>query len=143
MECDGCTLCCKYLPVPWMSSPAGEYCIECEPGVGCKIEATKPAECAAFACMYNQMPVCSPDLRPDRCGVIFEKISDVLVFGTAITNTSSALLAQLASFEKQGYSVVLDHFNERRLSIFTATDRTAEEVFQEFRTWQLQLIRLT
>ena len=143
MICAECTICCKYLPVPWMNSPAGEYCIECEPGVGCKIEATKPAGCVAFACMYNQMISCSPDFRPDRCGVIFEKISTTLIFGTAITNTSSMLLSQLIDFRRQGYSVVLDHFDERRLSIFNVAGRTPDDVFTEFQAWQAQLTRLT
>ena len=75
MECGGCTLCCKLLNIDWMNSPAGEYCKECEKGVGCKIFDHVPKKCLEFKCAYNQMEKVSIDLRPDNCDVIFERIS--------------------------------------------------------------------
>jgi len=55
MECGNCTICCKILDIPWMDSPAGEYCKECNEGIGCKIYNTAPKDCLGFKCAYNQV----------------------------------------------------------------------------------------
>lgn len=69
-SCDGCALCCKLLAIPWMNSPEGEYCSKCDKG--CTIYKTRPKECENFDCLWLGHKVLGEDLRPDRCGVMFE-----------------------------------------------------------------------
>jgi hypothetical protein len=55
------------------------------------------------------MSVAHPGLRPDRCGVVFEKVADAFFLGTAVESfqMTSILRRQIASFVGQGYSVVI------------------------------------
>lgn len=61
MECDGCTLCCELLNIPWMDSPPGELCKHCN-GTGCDIYDTAPKDCLLYECAYVQM---------DKASIIF------------------------------------------------------------------------
>lgn len=109
-ECGGCTLCCTVLPVPWLDKPAGRDCSHCAVGVGCEIfNTTIPEKCKEFSCAWRQMRAVHPALRPDRCGVVFEKIADTFFLGTGKEGFQMTpfLRRQISSFIRQGYSVVL------------------------------------
>lgn len=54
-------------------SPEFSYCPNCDPGgVGCKIYETRPEVCRVTNCLWMNQDVVPADLRPDRCGVMFE-----------------------------------------------------------------------
>jgi len=107
MECGDCTLCCTLLNIPWMGSPAGEKCKFCKEG--CSIHDTKDARCAEYKCAYIQMDKVSEKLRPDNCGVIFEKLDNDLMFGTVNPKHKdfSFMSGQINTFLNQGISTVL------------------------------------
>lgn len=109
MKCDGCTLCCKLLLIPWMDSPAGECCKKCNPGQGCRLWPNAPQKCKEFACLYRQANS-HPDLRPDKCKVIFEKVKDTFIFGTPAKDfkLTPVIHGQIKSFVREGYSVVIN-----------------------------------
>lgn len=134
--CDGCTLCCKLLPAPWMNSLAGELCKECEEGIGCKIFDKTDKRCKNFSCIYNQAEKCGDELRPDRCGVIFEKLNDRLIFGTVEDEMTVYGKAQCHEFVRQDFSVVLDSWKNKKLFILEAKGRTKDDILKEFREWQ-------
>ncbi len=48
--CDGCTLCCKLLPIEELAKPASAWCPHCDPGRGCRIYADRPSPCRGFYC---------------------------------------------------------------------------------------------
>lgn len=50
--CGACTLCCKLLDIQETASPHGEWCRECDIGVGCRVYEERPAECRHFNCGY-------------------------------------------------------------------------------------------
>lgn len=132
MECDGCTLCCKLLPVPWMNSPANEYCKECNPGIGCKIWDNIPEGCLKYSCAYNQIEKCSEDLKPSNCKVMFEMIGDNIFLGIIDPEQiflTDAAKGQISSFVRQGFSVILLH-EKTNPYIFTDKKRSADEVWQ-------------
>jgi len=106
-ECGECTLCCTLLPIEWLGKPADVICEHCDKG--CMIHETKHHECASFECSWLQSGVDNPDLRPDRCGVIFEKVDDSTFFGTVVPGgkVSDAARRQMNSFVEQGYTVRL------------------------------------
>ena len=106
-QCGECTLCCTLLPIEWLDKPAGETCVHCDGG--CLIHDTKHHECASFECSWLQSNVDNPDLRPDRCGVIFEKSGDGEFFGTVVPGGKVTQMArsQMQNFVAQGYSVRL------------------------------------
>lgn len=130
MECDGCTLCCKLLHIPWMNSPAGEYCKECEENVGCKIYNSAPKECLKYRCAYHQMEKVGIELRPDKCGVIFEKITEDIFIALSVNSLhlKNIVRRQIDVLIKDGFSVALSKLNKIPI-ILTAAGKSKEEVY--------------
>lgn len=79
-KCGSCTVCCRVpsLESNLVSKPAGAMCNHCD-GSGCKIYFARPTECKKFSCLWldsqSRNDVMGPELRPDRCGVMFAKNS--------------------------------------------------------------------
>lgn len=143
MKCDGCTLCCKLLDIYWMDSPKGEYCKECEPEVGCEIWENVPEDCKKYKCAYNQAEGIDIKYRPDNCGVIFEKATDTIFYGTIDDNVmvlGDTANEQIGIFLKKGFSVVLRYLGTPTPLVFNTEDRTAEDVWKEIKeaAWQHQ-----
>jgi len=89
-----------------MDKKAGEACKHCNKG--CDIYETVDARCLEFKCAYNQMGAASEKMRPDNCGVIFEKLEDDLMFGTINPNHTDFkfMSGQVDFFLKEGINVV-------------------------------------
>ena len=134
MECSNCTLCCKLLNITSKNSLPNEWCSECDIGNGCKIHDNGiPEQCSKFECAYYQMENVSINLRPDNCKVIFEKLDDIF-FGTLhpdyeLTNDAKG---QIASFIKEGYSVIINSTKFKYPMIFPAKGKTAKQVFESY-----------
>ena len=91
----------------WLNKAAGEDCVHCQDG--CLIHETKEKECRGFEWAWLQSNVDNPELRPDRCGIVFEKTVDDEMFGTVAPDReiSDAARKQLQNFVDQGYVVRL------------------------------------
>ena len=134
MECDGCTLCCKVLPIPWENSKAGEYCKHCSIGVGCSKFSEAQKDCISFKCVYNQLEKAPIELRPDKCNIIFEKVDNSLFLGTMHPDYNEAykeevIQHELAKFFERGFSVVINSFTLEKPIIYPSKDREASEVW--------------
>lgn len=76
-SCGECRACCKtlYIDDAELYKPSHTMCSKCNHTLGCTIHHIKPKSCAAFACLWlksqSRNDVMPPELRPDRCGVIF------------------------------------------------------------------------
>ena len=105
--CGECTACCTLLPIEWLDKPANVTCTHCDKG--CLIHDTKHYECSSFECSWLQSNVDNDNLRPDRCGVIFEKIDDHTFYGNVIPGgkVSNTARKQMQNFVEQGYTVRL------------------------------------
>lgn len=138
MECDGCTLCCMVLPVPWMDSKAGEWCPHCDIGVGCKLwDNGVPEDCKAFTCAYLQVNA-DPALRPDRCKVIFEKVDNTMFLGTMHPHYNGAykkkaVKREIQTMLKKGFSVVMNSYTNAKPLIFPARGKRAKDVWLSLR----------
>ncbi len=134
MQCETCTLCCKLLPIESTGSQAGSWCKNCLPGVGCTIYPVRPDECKIFSCAYHQMEKVSKDLRPDKCKIIFEKVTDRIFFGTQhpdyeITETAKR---QIDQFQKQGFSVIIKSSSIEKPMAFINKNHRPQEIFDEY-----------
>lgn len=81
--CGECSACCKLLSVQaddgGLFKPFLKWCQHAvRPGGGCGIYADRPQSCRIFECLFatsqrnpNAPAVMPPEMRPDRCGVIF------------------------------------------------------------------------
>ena len=140
MECNGCTLCCRVLPIPWMNKPPGVWCKHCDIGVGCKIwDDPVTDECKTFVCAYNQIENAPIELRPDKCKVIFEKVDNSIFLGTMHPHYLKAykrkvIQEQIKIFSKRGFSIVFSSFTKEKPVIFPARGKKASEVWASLRT---------
>lgn len=119
-----------------MDSPYGEYCKKCSPGVGCTIHDSRPEPCKVFQCCYTQMERVNPVLRPDKCGVVFEKITDTLILGTTvdvITDISELIQGQIRSFVSEGISVMYQQFNPYKWTCFLVKGANKEKIISALR----------
>lgn len=131
-KCGGCTLCCKLLRIPDTQSIAGEWCRHCKSGVGCTIYNFRPEPCKIFECAWKQMKNVGPDLRPDKCHVLFEKRSEKVIIGaTDYSELSPLVLGQIDSFRGEGISVLIINHKEKSKTFFLAPGHTKDFVKRE------------
>lgn len=107
MECGECTLCCKLLEVHDIPSDIGVYCQHCDKG--CSIYEARPQECRDYQCMWTQMNEVADDLRPDKCGIIFDRMAEDVISARIDEGQKIKPLAfsQINAFIEQGFSVLV------------------------------------
>lgn len=147
MDCGGCTECCELFDIDskkalveneieliTIESPAGELCEHCDKNVGCTIHEDRPKICRDFMCAYAQHEQAPIELRPDKCGVIFEKLDDKLFLGTIKPERQIAEYAmkQIHSFNQQGFDVVLSKHDTPEVKIFSRESVQKQEVLKRF-----------
>ena len=84
--CGTCVACCKIFAIPELEKKAGVWCSSCAIGKGCKIYDKRPEVCRSFECLWllsqskpgSQLP---PELRPDRCKVVFSATTNDDIIG--------------------------------------------------------------
>jgi len=109
MKCGNCTLCCRLPVVPSLNKEKGVWCEFCEIGVGCKIYNVRPNECRQYQCMWSQMEHSGEELRPDKCHMLFEKVSDKTICGAQEPEyeLSDLVKRQIDFFLRDGFSVII------------------------------------
>jgi hypothetical protein len=116
-----------------MNSSSGEWCEECDIGKGCKIyDTTIPEKCKRYQCGYAQMEKIKSSLRPDRCKVIFEKVTDDIFLGLMqpFSQMQDVVKEQVNVFLQQGYSVMLHSHRLKKPFIFPTENTTASAVYE-------------
>ncbi len=132
MECGECTLCCTMFPVEWLKKPMNTDCQHsCK---GCMIHDTKPKECSDYNCMYAQMDKAPVALRPNNCGIIFDKISDEIIYGTIDPKNKPSEIAkkQIVAFMDQGFSVVVADINKADNGFYINPLHKEEHIRRDF-----------
>ena len=129
-SCGDCTACCDLFPVDELGKTMNEKCVHCEGG--CTIYVDRPRSCSLFECAYLQSSA-PESLRPDNCGVIYEKLSDRLFFGTAFRVATEQGVAQARAFVAQGFSVVVASSTGRfQPRVYIAEGHDENEIRDEF-----------
>ena len=131
MNCGNCTMCCKLLNIKETESKPGEYCKHCNPGTGCKIYEERPESCRIFECAWKQMEHTAEDLRPDKCGVLFEKWADYVMVGTTEYKLSDLILGQIDYFRGEGISILMINHKEKSRTFFLAPNHNKQFVRDE------------
>jgi hypothetical protein len=70
--CSDCRLCCKLVPVPQISKPAGVRCRYSRAGKGCTVYDRRPNSCRAWSCRWLADPATAGMPRPDRCHYVID-----------------------------------------------------------------------
>lgn len=131
-KCGNCTMCCEIFEVPELNKKYMQNCVHCKVNVGCKIWANRPQVCRDFECAYYQMDKVTIKLRPDKCGVVFEKIKDTLFFGTLHPKYSLSQIVkdQIYFFNKDGFSVVINDIKNKNM-IYSLAKGHTKDMIQE------------
>ena len=107
--CGECALCCKLISVIDIGKPAGEDCKHCD-SKGCMIYEIRPQSCRDYMCLWVTNPDFPEDLRPDRCGVVWELTEDGKVVLAAcldeISANSPIMEGMIGFFRQNGISVL-------------------------------------
>jgi hypothetical protein len=74
--CGSCTKCCTVLGIPELKKRAWDRCPHVELGTGCTIYAERPSSCRKFICGWLMDPDMGPDLKPEKCHVVFYQINE-------------------------------------------------------------------
>lgn len=67
-------MCCKLVDVPGLAA-RDVWCPHAKPGQKggcCAIYATRPPVCEGFDCLWKKSEIMKSDMKPDRCGIVFE-----------------------------------------------------------------------
>ena len=128
--CGRCTLCCKLLEIVDVESKANEWCKHCTKN-GCSIYEHRPQDCKEFMCAWLQMEYAGIDMRPDRCGVVFEKLSDRVMGGITNGRMTPLVKGQIRAFNKEMMSVMILDPNTRSKHYFLAPFHTIEFVEEQ------------
>jgi hypothetical protein len=75
-HCGDCSLCCKLMAIVELGKPAGSWCPNCKPGVGCAVYPERPGECRTFICGYLMNPELGEEWKPSRCKIVLASEQD-------------------------------------------------------------------
>lgn len=95
-RCGECNACCKVFHIPALEKPAGKWCQHCDVGKSCRIYEDRPQACSDFECIWLQSQVqpgqeWGPELRPDKCKVVFAGTTNSKVIaGVTLPGSSDA-----------------------------------------------------
>lgn len=98
-HCGSCTACCRVFDIPELKKPAGKWCEHCAIGKGCKVYDDRPQMCVEFECLWllsqkreDPQEHLPPELRPDRCKVVFSpSTNDNIMAATIMPGASGAI----------------------------------------------------
>lgn len=115
--CGECRACCIAAQVVEINKPSNVLCPNYdESSCKCKIYQTRPLECSNFNCLWLSQEQIPDNLRPDRCGMLFEMPSGGLVYigtemeaGAHMRDENVTLVYKIV---QSGHPVVLHTKNE-------------------------------
>jgi len=136
VECGGCTACCDALEVKdiILVKPAGIKCPHsCD--IGCSIYDNRPQGCRGFDCVYLLEQDSPLELRPDKTGVIFEKVTTkiflALIKAESLETWDTPLIRQyIKQLNNKGISVVVSSYDKGLMEVHTAAAHTPDKVVQ-------------
>ena len=132
-KCGSCTMCCETLPIPEIHKPASVLCKNCIENKGCDIYSSRPQSCINFDCVYIQSDDMDESLRPNECGVTFEKVTTKIYFGTELPKNVGSwkkenVINYIKRLNKQGISVVIASFTNTPTEYFLADGHKKEMI---------------
>jgi hypothetical protein len=89
-SCGSCTKCCTVMGVPELTKRAGNECVHVGVGRGCTIYSERPLSCRKFICGWLLDPYMGPDLKPDKCHIVFLQLNDQNIIGSCDDNYPDA-----------------------------------------------------
>lgn len=136
-NCGECTLCCYFMNVPQLASPANEYCTYCKPGEGCSVWNEREEVCETFGCLWWLQEQIPEYLRPDRIHVMFElpALCHVVIGyvepGCPDAWKQSRVLTMIHKINQAGHPVALFQGKGKQNMYFVIEGYTKDRIFNE------------
>lgn len=122
--CGSCNACCKAFTIPDLKK-AGEWCRHCDIGKACRIYETRPEPCVTFECLWlasqkrdSIKERMAPDMRPDKCKVMFCASTNPKVISAVPTHganfESGRVRTLIDTLVKSGMAVVIGRHTDKR-----------------------------
>ncbi len=118
MECNECNMCCILPELPIINKKPNIKCkhlIECSEG--CQIYDTKPKGCSQFECYWFKHKNLPEELRPDKCNIIFEYLTDDIIL--ALThpegikeNTTQTVIKLVDELVFKNHSIIVSSYTD-------------------------------
>ncbi len=87
--CDGCTLCCKLIPVEEIDKPRTTWCSHtAQDKHSCSIYASRPISCVMWSCRWLTDDTIPYDLKPDKVGFVIDPVLEDVQLTNPDTNES-------------------------------------------------------
>jgi hypothetical protein len=81
-NCDGCDGCCKTLAIRELGTrsftPCRHLLPATAPRVGCGVYPQRPVSCRLWHCQWRLNVWWHEELQPERCGVVFETLPEIV-----------------------------------------------------------------
>lgn len=128
-DCDGCTLCCHFARVVELKKKENVLCKYCV-NKSCSIYEFRPAECATYYCEWA-LENTPEELKPDKIGIMFEKVSeDVLGVFIVKEKESTWLTPEVQKFCDEQVEKGISLITNTRLLKLSGT-KTEENVLED------------
>lgn len=129
-------MCCLLLPIAEVHSKPNELCIHCKLKKGCKIYDRRPQACKNFNCSWLLDETIPENLRPDKCNVIFEKITDNIELALVSFKELDAwkrieVVEHMRELKKKGISTIISSYTKEPKRFMLADGKTEKEVWNE------------
>ena len=141
-ECGSCTECCHLMAVSEIGKPIFQWCKFCNTNTGCTIYDKRPHSCRGFQCLWLKDESIPDDMRPDRCGVLLEDLSEYrLCLGLCSENRPDAWLgpkarAIFSSIAARGITVGVSVDGGRKRYLLLPFGRTPSDILDDIkRAW--------
>jgi len=108
-------------------------CSQCDDKFGCKIYETRPQSCIDFKCSWLLDDNMSVDLRPDKCNIIFEKVTDeveiaLLHFNHLDASEDEKIKNHIKTLNENGKSVFISSFTTEPKKCILSNVHTEEYI---------------
>ena len=139
-SCGTCTACCKTHGIhEEIQKLAGEWCVHCNRGRGCKIYETRPTPCRVYQCGWLEGFWGEQD-RPDRRKILIdshetprEKLSYICIWEVREGEIERAYAQTKKRFYlNRGLCVVLVRLSGKRTVIFPPSVPFKQEIKDDF-----------
>lgn len=131
-ECGTCTLCCLLPQVPGVGKEVNKYCPFCTHH--CTIYENRPSECDRFDCTWLVDETVPDELKPEKCNVIFEVITEELQICLVHFQYPTAWMEKpvrdhIKRLNEKNISVIVTSYTSSPKYVFEAPGKTEQEVW--------------
>lgn len=142
-DCVGCGMCCYIPEIPELDKECYSECSKCSDDRLCLSYDQRPEACKSYKC-YWAVNDLSDNLRPDKCGVMFEKVENFPIYAAFLLPhrpeawEEPNVLGIIELLISQGNSVVIGNGPNKQILVLTPIGIEVSDVLNNIKLAQEQ-----